>query len=160
MSSCNTSSFYNLFDSTLKLVFFLSFFSDRVILLTFVIFSAGFVLYAILVLIAVFILVYYYIPSYGQTHIMCYIGVCSLVGSLSVCIISRVYFFTRCLWYIQLSYLVQILFFSGNERESYWHCFEAYIIRNESASISPDMGFHFHCFDLHHHSNELFKQGN
>lgn len=44
----------------------------------------AFVLYAVLVLIAVFILVYHYIPTYGQTHIMCYIGVCSLVGSLSV----------------------------------------------------------------------------
>lgn len=62
-------------------------------------------------LIAVFILVYHYIPSYGQTHIMCYIGVCSLVGSLSVCIISCVYFFTSWSWYTQLSYLVQIFFF-------------------------------------------------
>lgn len=51
-------------------------------------------------------------------------------------------------------------FVLGDECESYWHCFEAYIIRNESASISPDMGFHFHCFGLYHHSNELFKQGN
>ncbi|KAL7591194.1 probable magnesium transporter NIPA3 [Lactuca sativa] len=44
----------------------------------------AFLLYAVMVLIAVFILVFHYIPSYGQTHIMCYIGVCSLVGSLSV----------------------------------------------------------------------------
>ncbi|KAJ9552237.1 hypothetical protein OSB04_016282 [Centaurea solstitialis] len=44
----------------------------------------AFVLYAVLVLIAVFIIVFHYIPLYGQTHIMCYIGVCSLVGSLSV----------------------------------------------------------------------------
>lgn len=44
----------------------------------------GFVFYAVLVLIAVFILIFHYVPKYGQTHIMCYIGVCSLVGSLSV----------------------------------------------------------------------------
>ncbi|KAK9059588.1 hypothetical protein SSX86_020292 [Deinandra increscens subsp. villosa] len=44
----------------------------------------AFVLYGILVLVAVFILVVHYIPIYGQTHVMCYIGVCSLVGSLSV----------------------------------------------------------------------------
>ncbi|XP_052179786.1 probable magnesium transporter NIPA4 [Diospyros lotus] len=43
-----------------------------------------FLLYAVLVLIAVFIIIFHYIPQYGQTHIMCYIGVCSLVGSLSV----------------------------------------------------------------------------
>ncbi|GFY94709.1 magnesium transporter, putative [Actinidia rufa] len=36
------------------------------------------------VLTAVFILIFHYIPQYGQTHIMVYIGVCSLVGSLSV----------------------------------------------------------------------------
>ncbi|XP_028753236.1 probable magnesium transporter NIPA3 isoform X2 [Neltuma alba] len=44
----------------------------------------AFILYAALVLIAVFILIVYFIPLYGQTHIMVYIGVCSLVGSLSV----------------------------------------------------------------------------
>ncbi|KAG6479044.1 hypothetical protein ZIOFF_062499 [Zingiber officinale] len=30
------------------------------------------------------ILVFHFVPQYGQTHIMVYIGVCSLVGSLSV----------------------------------------------------------------------------
>uniref|UniRef100_A0A1D1Y0C3 Probable magnesium transporter n=1 Tax=Anthurium amnicola TaxID=1678845 RepID=A0A1D1Y0C3_9ARAE len=44
----------------------------------------AFLLYAATVLIAVFILIFHYIPQYGQTHIMVYIGVCSLVGSLSV----------------------------------------------------------------------------
>ncbi|CAI9287210.1 unnamed protein product [Lactuca saligna] len=44
----------------------------------------AFVLYGVLVLVAVFILVLYYIPLYGHTHVLCYIGVCSLVGSLSV----------------------------------------------------------------------------
>ncbi|KAJ6815817.1 putative magnesium transporter NIPA4 isoform X1 [Iris pallida] len=33
---------------------------------------------------AVFVLIIHFIPKYGQTHIMVYIGVCSLVGSLSV----------------------------------------------------------------------------
>ncbi|KAM5574422.1 putative magnesium transporter NIPA4 [Rosa sericea] len=44
----------------------------------------GFLLYAALVIAAVFILIFHFIPQYGQTHIMVYIGVCSLVGSLSV----------------------------------------------------------------------------
>ncbi|XP_047315069.1 probable magnesium transporter NIPA4 [Impatiens glandulifera] len=44
----------------------------------------GFLFYAALVLTAVFVLIFHYIPLYGQTHIMFYIGVCSLVGSLSV----------------------------------------------------------------------------
>ncbi|KAM0031554.1 putative magnesium transporter NIPA [Helianthus debilis subsp. tardiflorus] len=50
----------------------------------------AFVLYAVLVLIFVFIIVFLYIPIYGQTHIMCYIGVCSLVGSLSVMSVKAV----------------------------------------------------------------------
>ncbi|KAM0972470.1 hypothetical protein ACFX2I_020115 [Malus domestica] len=44
----------------------------------------GFLMYAALVITAVFILIFHFIPQYGQTHIMVYIGVCSLVGSLSV----------------------------------------------------------------------------
>jgi hypothetical protein len=36
------------------------------------------------VLAATFVLIFRFIPQYGQTHIMVYIGVCSLVGSLSV----------------------------------------------------------------------------
>ncbi|KAF6139450.1 hypothetical protein GIB67_026292 [Kingdonia uniflora] len=44
----------------------------------------AFVLYAALVIAGVFVLIYHFIPHYGQTHIMVYIGVCSLMGSLSV----------------------------------------------------------------------------
>ncbi|XP_022642318.1 probable magnesium transporter NIPA4 isoform X2 [Vigna radiata var. radiata] len=44
----------------------------------------AFLLYAALVITATFILIFHFIPLYGQTHIMVYIGVCSLVGSLTV----------------------------------------------------------------------------
>ncbi|KAJ3681474.1 hypothetical protein LUZ60_015963 [Juncus effusus] len=44
----------------------------------------GFMLYAGIVLALVTILIYHFVPQYGQTHIMVYIGVCSLVGSISV----------------------------------------------------------------------------
>ncbi|KAL3843677.1 hypothetical protein ACJIZ3_001080 [Penstemon smallii] len=44
----------------------------------------AFLFYAALVIAIVFILIFYYIPEYGQTHILFYVGVCSLVGSLSV----------------------------------------------------------------------------
>ncbi|KAL9260930.1 putative magnesium transporter NIPA3 [Drosera capensis] len=44
----------------------------------------GFVVYAVLVMAAAFVLVAHFVPRYGQTHVMVYIGVCSLVGSLSV----------------------------------------------------------------------------
>lgn len=55
--------------------------------LIFVPFLAAFLWYAALVITAVFVLIFHFIPQYGHTHIMVYIGVCSLVGSLSVCII-------------------------------------------------------------------------
>ncbi|CAO2835280.1 unnamed protein product [Amaranthus hypochondriacus] len=44
----------------------------------------GFIAYAVLVLVLVFILIVHYVPQYGQSHVMVYIGICSLVGSLSV----------------------------------------------------------------------------
>ncbi|KAJ8631041.1 hypothetical protein MRB53_024364 [Persea americana] len=44
----------------------------------------AFLFYAALVIAAVSILIFHFIPQYGQTHIMVYIGICSLVGSLSV----------------------------------------------------------------------------
>lgn len=44
----------------------------------------GFLLYAASVVTAAFVLIFRYIPKYGQTHIMVYIGVCSLFGSLTV----------------------------------------------------------------------------
>lgn len=47
-------------------------------------FMAAFLLYATLVITSAIILIFHFIPQYGQTHIMVYIGVCSLLGSLSV----------------------------------------------------------------------------
>lgn len=44
----------------------------------------AFLFYAAIVLAATFVLIFRFIPQYGQTHIMVYIGLCSLVGSLSV----------------------------------------------------------------------------
>ncbi|KAK9743318.1 hypothetical protein RND81_03G231800 [Saponaria officinalis] len=44
----------------------------------------GFLLYATLVLILTSILLVHFVPQYGQSHVMVYIGICSLVGSLSV----------------------------------------------------------------------------
>ncbi|KAK8530093.1 hypothetical protein V6N13_102971 [Hibiscus sabdariffa] len=44
----------------------------------------GFLFYTALVLTIVFVLIFHFVPQYGQTHIMVYIGVCSLVGSISV----------------------------------------------------------------------------
>ncbi|KAI3951528.1 hypothetical protein MKX01_018644 [Papaver californicum] len=44
----------------------------------------AFLFYTALVIAGVLILIFHFVPQYGQTHIMIYIGICSLVGSLSV----------------------------------------------------------------------------
>ncbi|KAI0494396.1 hypothetical protein KFK09_024530 [Dendrobium nobile] len=44
----------------------------------------AFLVYAVIVIAAVLVLIFYFVPQYGHTHIMVNIGVCSLVGSLSV----------------------------------------------------------------------------
>jgi hypothetical protein len=44
----------------------------------------AFLLYAAAVVGAAIILIVQFVPQYGQSHVMVYIGVCSLVGSLSV----------------------------------------------------------------------------
>ncbi|XP_006653086.2 probable magnesium transporter NIPA4 isoform X1 [Oryza brachyantha] len=44
----------------------------------------AFICYVAVVLVVVAILVFRVVPLYGQTHVMVYIGVCSLVGSISV----------------------------------------------------------------------------
>lgn len=72
------------------------------------------------------------------------------------------FFISTCLNYGASIYQVQIKVssFTGHERESCWYCFEAYLFRNQSATISPNMGFYLHCSPLCHHSNELSEQGN
>lgn len=45
----------------------------------------GFIVYTFLVLIVVAVLIFRYVPRYGHTHMVVYVGICSLMGSLTVC---------------------------------------------------------------------------
>jgi hypothetical protein len=45
---------------------------------------AAFQLYASLVLVVVFVLMYHYAPLVGKTNVLVYVAICSLVGSISV----------------------------------------------------------------------------
>ncbi|KAJ6297324.1 hypothetical protein OIU78_022958 [Salix suchowensis] len=91
----------------------------------------AFLLYAAIVITAVVVIIIRAIPHYGQTHVMVYISICSLMGSLSVCY----------------------------ECQSTWNCFEADILGNESVTIPPNMGPYLGCTHLCNHSNQLLKQG-
>ncbi|KAK9991430.1 hypothetical protein SO802_026415 [Lithocarpus litseifolius] len=44
----------------------------------------GFIVYACIVVILAAVLMFWYVPRYGQTHMVVYIGICSLMGSLTV----------------------------------------------------------------------------
>ncbi|XP_043706128.1 probable magnesium transporter NIPA2 [Telopea speciosissima] len=44
----------------------------------------GFIVYTCIVLIMVLVLIFLFVPKYGQTHMMVYVGICSLMGSLTV----------------------------------------------------------------------------
>ncbi|XVF84586.1 hypothetical protein PTKIN_Ptkin17bG0049000 [Pterospermum kingtungense] len=44
----------------------------------------GFLVYTCLIVIVVAVLIFRYAPRYGQTHMIVYVGICSLMGSLTV----------------------------------------------------------------------------
>ncbi|KAJ0467763.1 putative magnesium transporter NIPA [Helianthus annuus] len=52
--------------------------------------APGFLVYACIVLIVVGILIYRYVPLYGGTHLVIYVGICSLMGSLTVMCVKAV----------------------------------------------------------------------
>ncbi|CAN0875227.1 Probable magnesium transporter NIPA2 [Linum grandiflorum] len=50
----------------------------------------AFLVYSALVVIAVSVLIFYCVPRYGQTHMIVYVGICSLMGSLTVMSVKAV----------------------------------------------------------------------
>ncbi|ONI28814.1 hypothetical protein PRUPE_1G163100 [Prunus persica] len=50
----------------------------------------GFIIYTFLVLIVVAVLIFRYVPRYGHTHMVVYVGICSLMGSLTVMSVKAV----------------------------------------------------------------------
>lgn len=107
-----------------------------------------------------FILIFRYIPQYGQTHILFYIGVCSLVGSLSVRLLSSVLCWKELFFNTSLQHTsVNRFNVTGHECQSTWNCFEANTLRNESTNISTDMVLYVGGGCLCYYPNELFKQG-
>lgn len=50
----------------------------------------GFMVYACTVLVLVGVLIYHYVPRYGNTHLIIYVGICSFMGSLTVMCVKAV----------------------------------------------------------------------
>ncbi|XP_061989209.1 probable magnesium transporter NIPA2 isoform X1 [Rosa rugosa] len=50
----------------------------------------GFIVYTVFVLILVAVLIFKFVPRYGKTHLIVYVGICSLMGSLTVMSVKAV----------------------------------------------------------------------
>ncbi|XP_047150190.1 probable magnesium transporter NIPA1 isoform X2 [Vigna umbellata] len=50
----------------------------------------GFLIYGCIVVVVVCILIFYYVPRYGQSHLIVYVGICSLTGSITVMSVKAV----------------------------------------------------------------------
>ncbi|KAM7252877.1 hypothetical protein ACFE04_008765 [Oxalis oulophora] len=50
----------------------------------------GFLVYTCIVIVVVTVLIFRFVPSHGQTHLIVYIGICSLMGSLTVMCVKAV----------------------------------------------------------------------
>lgn len=59
---------------------------------------AAFLLYVASVIVIVFVLVFYFSPLYGQSNVLIYTAICSLMGSLSVmALLTAVHVFSNAL---------------------------------------------------------------
>lgn len=82
------------------------------IYLTLVLFPhVGFLCYALIVIALALVLIFYFVPRYGQTHILVYVGVCSLVGSLTVNFYNKRYMLS--IWFIDFDIVSIFIGFSG-----------------------------------------------
>ncbi|XAR56286.1 hypothetical protein NMG60_11036710 [Bertholletia excelsa] len=50
----------------------------------------GFLFYVIIIAIVILVLIFIFVPRYGSTHLVVYIGICSLAGSLTVMSVKAV----------------------------------------------------------------------
>lgn len=117
----------------------------------------AFLFYAAAVVGAAIVLIVQFIPLYGQSHVMVYIGVCSLIGSLSVrdhsIILHVVTYIYR--WSENIHDRLQ----TGYERQGAWNSVETHFFWNESIRIPANMGLHCDSSYVRDNTNELSKQG-
>ncbi|KAK7359286.1 hypothetical protein VNO77_01239 [Canavalia gladiata] len=50
----------------------------------------GFLIYTCIIVAMVVALIFYYVPRYGETHLIIYVGICSLTGSITVMAVKAV----------------------------------------------------------------------
>lgn len=108
----------------------------------------------------VLVLIIRFVPRYGQKHMVIYIGICSLMGSLTV-IFAKVSHPNRVSNINNNRPIIANLSSStGYERESCGNRLKAVIFRNESIYLCSDLVFLSCCRYLLSRATELLKQGN
>lgn len=83
---------------------------------------AAFLCYAALAVAVSLLLMLYCAPRYGQTNIMIYVGICSVIGSLTVkfCMIVPLVFYRFIAIWVLTSVWCRVLL--GNEHQGCGHC--------------------------------------
>lgn len=132
--------------------------TDRV---SIILMSAAFLIYVAATISIVLALVLHFEPRYGQTNILVYIGICSLMGSLTVSI-----FICELSW--ENNFLVSITLFlkpnfrkysldqySGREHKSNWNSNKTYTGGNKPNYLSSDLVLCYCCCNLCYHSAKL-----
>uniref|UniRef100_A0A3B4A5W9 Uncharacterized protein n=1 Tax=Periophthalmus magnuspinnatus TaxID=409849 RepID=A0A3B4A5W9_9GOBI len=71
----------------------------------------GFLVYAILVFLAAFVLIVIFAPRFGQTHILVYISICSLLGAFTVAS-AKGLIIVLTSWILKLNFNLNVLFVS------------------------------------------------
>ncbi|PIA40970.1 hypothetical protein AQUCO_02300026v1 [Aquilegia coerulea] len=136
----------------------------------------AFLVYTALAVASVLVLMFHCAPSYGQTNILVYIGICSIIGSLTVINqcqsvktqtpSSSPSFGSTPYLKIHFSLLLEswtslpkTICRFGYERKSYRDCNKINLRGLEPGFMLPDMDICNGCNHLCYHSAELFEQG-
>lgn len=130
--------------------------------------STAFLIYVAATVSIVLALILHFEPHYGQTNILVYLGICSLVGALTVIAFLMPYY-EILRWHAYLPYfmenfcLILALYFEcyhvGSQYKGYWYCNKAYFGGDQSNWISPDLVFLFSCSNLCDRTVKLSQQG-
>ena len=118
----------------------------------------AFLLYAASVIAIVLVLIFHFAPTWGHTHVMVFVGICSLMGSLSVWFLFPLYYDS--LHEIQKNQNTDLGNNEGDECQGIRDCYQTNIWRGESVHILGDMAFCDGGCHMYSYSNELFEQGN
>jgi hypothetical protein len=119
-------------------------------------FLTGFLVYSGVVLVVVSVLIFRFAPLYGEKNMIVYVGICSLMGSITVGSLSlkvvltvEVLFLLINPWYLS----------AGYECQSLGNCLKADIFRIEPIHLLSDMAFHYSCGFCLPFADQLLEQG-